>query len=322
MATPARIDCRVSPAMGGKPDKQVAERAAEQWGVVSLEELRARGLGDRAIAFRVQSGRLHPLHVGVFAVGHPAVPLEGRFVAALKACGPAAVLSHYSAGVLWRLVEWDGRLVEVTIPGTAPRAHGGVYVHRSLRLGEEDIGLRHGIAVTSPERTLVDLAGVLGPTRLRRAVREAQALRLATIPEILAAQQRAGRRRGARKLRGIVATGPAPTRTVLEDVVLDLLVGGGLEHPEVNVPLRIDGRRVVPDFRWPAQRLVVEADGAAWHDHKLAREDDAGRQALLEAHGERVVRVTWAQAVARSAETLTRLRAAGAPASVVGFPPS
>jgi very-short-patch-repair endonuclease len=70
---------------------------------------------------------------------------------------------------------------------------------------------------------------------------------------------------------------------------------------------------VIPDFRWPAQRLVVEADGAAWHDHRFAREDDAERQALLERHGERVLRVTWSQAVARPHETVARLRAAGVP---------
>ena len=73
------------------------------------------------------------------------------------------------------------------------------------------------------------------------------------------------------------------------------------------------GRRIVPDFRWPAQRLVVEADGAAWHDHRIAREDDAERQALLEDHGERVLRVTWQQVVAGPDQTLRRLRAAGAP---------
>ena len=75
----------------------------------------------------------------------------------------------------------------------------------------------------------------------------------------------------------------------------------------------LDGRRIVPDFRWPAQRLILEADGAAWHEHRVAREDDAARQALLERHGERVLRVTWRQAVARPEETLARLRAAGAP---------
>ena len=91
-----------------------------------------------------------------------------------------------------------------------------------------------------------------------------------------------------------MATGPAPTRSELEDVVLDLLLRADLEHPDVNVPLTVGGRRVMPDFRWPAQRLVIEADGAAWHDDPTAREDDAERQALLEAHGERVLRVTVA----------------------------
>ena len=64
----------------------------------------------------------------------------------------------------------------------------------------------------------------------------------------------------------------------------------------MNKPIWLSGRRIVPDFRWPEQRLVIEADGGAWHDHKLARENDAERQAWLEAHGEQVVRVTWDQA--------------------------
>jgi very-short-patch-repair endonuclease len=94
---------------------------------------------------------------------------------------------------------------------------------------------------------------------------------------------------------------------------LDLILRGGCEHPQVNVPLHLAARRVIPDFRWPAQRLVVEADGAAWHDGALQREDDAERQALLEALGERVLRVTWRQAVTERAQTLARLHAAGAP---------
>ena len=110
-----------------------------------------------------------------------------------------------------------------------------------------------------------------------------------------------------------MATGPAPTRSELEDVVLDLILRGGFAHPQVNEPLRRSGRRVVPDFRWPGQHLVVEADGAAWHDNQLAREDDAERQALLEAHGERVLRVTWDQAITDPRRTLARVRAAGAP---------
>jgi hypothetical protein len=151
---------------------------------------------------------------------------------------------------------------------------------------------------------------------LRRAVREAQARNLVSLPELLRTMDRLGPRRGSAALRRIVATGPAPTRSVFEDIVLDLLLGAGLEHPDVNKPLWLDGRKVIPDFRWAAHGLVVEADSRTWHDNRLAREDDAERQALLEAHGERVLRVTWNQAVRRPSETITRIRRAGAPSSV------
>jgi very-short-patch-repair endonuclease len=105
-----------------------------------------------------------------------------------------------------------------------------------------------------------------------------------------------------------------PTRSKLEDAVLDLIEAGGLQTPDVGVAIRVEGRRVVPDFRWAEQRLVIEADGAQWHDNQLAREDDAERQAILEASGERVMRITWDQAIAQPGQTLKRLEAAGAPA--------
>jgi hypothetical protein len=144
--------------------------------------------------------------------------------------------------------------------------------------------------VTTPLRTLLDLAAILPARQLRRAVRQALALRLVSHRELLQRVDAAGSRRGVRALRAILAGGPAPTRSELEDVVLDLILRGGLPMPDVNVPLVLDGRRVIPDFRWPDRQLVIEADGAAWHDDPLARDDDAERQALLEAHGERVLR--------------------------------
>jgi very-short-patch-repair endonuclease len=81
------------------------------------------------------------------------------------------------------------------------------------------------------------------------------------------------------------------------------------------VPLIVAGRRVIPDVRWPEQRVVVEADSREWHDNPQARADDAERQALLEAYGERVIRVTWEQATGRIAQTHARISAAGAPRS-------
>lgn len=295
---------------------RVARRAAAHWGVLSVDELRACGLSHDAISVRAGNGRLHRMYRGVYAVGHPRPPLEGCFLAAVKACGTGAVLSHVSAAALWGLVDWDHRSPEVTVAGSATRLHRGLRVHRTGVLDGQDVTWHRGIAITSPARTLVDLAAVLDDRGLRRAVREAQARGLVALRDLVALLARLGSRRGVARLRRIVATGPAPTRSVLEDAVLDLILGDGLAHPDVNVPIILAGRRVVPDFRWADRLLVVEADGAAWHDGELAREDDAERQALLEVHGERVLRVTWKQTIGRPRQTLARLRAAGAPPAV------
>ena len=244
---------------------------------------------------RVRAGHLHRLHCGVYAVGHPNVPLDGRFLAAVKVCGPTARLSHFSAAALHGILEWDHRHPEVTITGKGTRTHHGIKVHRTTRA--DRVVRRHGIPVTTPADTLRDLAPKLTRKALRRATRQARHLGLIT------PQQAAS----------IVPDGYIPTRSELEDAFLELVAEGGVEPPDVNVPLTIAGRTVVPDFRWPNQRLVVETDGARWHDDRLAREDDAERQALLEAAGERVVRVTWDQATRRKRQTLARLTQAGAP---------
>jgi very-short-patch-repair endonuclease len=246
----------------------------------------------------------------VYAVGHTNLSLEGRLLAAAKACGPDAVVSHYSAAALYGLVKWDHRYPEITAPRAA--RHRGIRAHRSA-LPTQDLWAHKGVPTTTPARTLVDLASVLPFKPLRRAAREAQAQRLVTMTEIVKALDRAGPKRGTATLARIIATGPAPTRSELEDAVLDLIVSGGLQPPQVNQPITVHGRRVTPDFRWPTERLVLEADGARWHDHQLARADDRERQALLEAAGERVVRVTWDQAISHRAQTLARLEAAGAP---------
>jgi len=295
---------------------RVARLAAQLWGVLSVDELRECGLSDDAVGVRVGNGRLHPIHRGVYAVGHANPPLEGRFLAAVKACGPRAVLSHYSAAVLWGFVDWDDRYPEVTVLGTAPRAHTCPVHAKPGVLDHQDVARHEAVRVTAPARTLLDLASILPYKSLRRAVRQGQSLKRVNIALLADVLGRSGRRHGVRKLARIVATGPAPTRSELEDVVLDLILRGGIAHPEVNVPLVVAGRRVIPDFRWPEAQLVVEADGATWHDHEVAGADDAERQALLEAHGERVLRVTWDQAIIRPSQTLTRIRAAGAPRAV------
>ena len=180
----------------------------------------------------------------------------------------------------------------------------GIIIHRT-RVPFEVVQL-DGIPVTLPARAAVDLATVLPYKQVRRAVREGMARKRVAVKDLVAIRGR----RGAHTIRRILADGYVPTRSEFEDVVLDLLDRGGFPRPDVNTPLMVAGRRTVPDFRWADKRLVLEADGRQWHDSELAREDDAERQARLEAAGERVLRVTWEQAIVRPDQTVARVRAA------------
>jgi very-short-patch-repair endonuclease len=292
---------------------EVARLAAEFEGVLDLDELRSCGLSTQAVSRRARQGRLHRLHEGVYAVGHPNVSQRGRFIAAVKACGPDAALSHRAEAARSGFRAWRGGDVEVTIPGTSLRVHPGIRVHRSSLMTRNDQMVRDGILVTNATWTVVALAAVLKPDDLRGAVREALGLKLVSVRGLLALLHRLGPVRGARRLRRILARSALPTRSELEDVVYDLIISGGFAPPEVNTPLRIEGRTVIPDFRWPEQRLVVEADGARWHDNALARADDAERQALLERHGETVLRVDWDEAILRGAGAQKRFALAGVP---------
>jgi len=284
--------------------------AGTQHGQIAVSQLHECGLTADAIAIRVKNGRLHRIHRGVYAVGHQAMALEGRFMGAVLACGQAAVLSHFSAAALWGFVRWDDRLPEVTVLGSAARRVDGICVHRSRSLDRRDVMRCDGIPLTSPPRTALDLSATTAPRALRRMIRQAQAEKRVNIRQLLDLLSRANGHPGAAALRAVVADGPVPTRSELEDLVLDLIDTAGIERPEINKKLVLDGRPIVPDFIWPELRLVIEADGAAWHDDKLTRENDADKHAILEAHGYRVLRITYAQVVHHPRQTIARIRAA------------
>ena len=138
-------------------------------------------------------------------------------------------------------------------------------------------------------RTIIDLAGSRLPAKLlRRAVNEALNQRAIRLGDLVTSGHR-----GAKRLQRILASA-APTMNEFEDVMLAVIHEGGLPMPAVG-QWHLGFK---PDFRWPERRLIVETDGRRTHDQALARADDAARQALFEAHGETVVRVTWQQVTA------------------------
>jgi hypothetical protein len=302
---------REKPAAGR--DRRAAELAADAWGIITAAELRACGFTGSAIAVRKRVGWLHPLHRAVYSLGHPNPPWEGRMLAAVKALGPMALLSHYSAAELWGYVDRLDRLPDVTVIAAGSRTHRGICVHRCGWLHPQDRREHLRIPVTSSALTLIDIAPALGPRRARAAIRRALGIGSVTLRQIGLALDRHPCRRGNAVVRAAIDAGFAPTKSERESDVLDVVLGAGFAHPDVNKPLVLDGRRVIPDLRWPEQRLVLEVDSAAWHANPLARADDRERQALLEAHGETVLRVHWRDAVLGPGALTERLRAAGAP---------
>jgi very-short-patch-repair endonuclease len=291
--------------MADRRFNDIASRlAAGQHGVVTRRQLLDGGVARRTIARRLSGGLIRQLHRGVYLLG----PLAQRYtseMAAVLACGPDAVLSHRSAAVLWRLLDrrLRGARVEVTL-SRGQRSRPGVRVRRSRTLTPEDVTKHEQIPVTTPTRTLVDLAAVLRPTALERAVAEGVARRLV---EEAALERAVARHQGARgigKLRAVLGgTGPAFTRSTAEESLLALVRRARLVSPEVNVI--VGGHEV--DFFWPTERLVVEVDGRAFHSSARAFERDRRRDAELAARGIRVMRVTWKQLTREPEAVLVRL---------------
>jgi len=219
-------------------------------------------------------------------------------MAAVLACGADAALSHRSAGALWRIEPRWRAPVEVTAP--RDRRHPGIRVHRSRHV---DTTTHHGIRVTTPARTLLDLADVLDDRALARAVNEAYVQRLTTPHDLITLLTRAPGRRTARLTPHTSAAGP--TRSHLEDEFLRFVKRHRLPTPEVNQ--RIAGHEV--DFVWRAHRLVAELDGYAFHATQNAFERDRERDADLLNAGFSTLRITHTRLKQHAAREAQRLRA-------------
>jgi very-short-patch-repair endonuclease len=237
----------------------------------------------------VAHGRLTPLHRGVYRVG----PLDGPFtgvMAAVLACGPRAVASHDAAAHLHGFREWRGA-VDVTVPEGQRRHRPGVRVHRRP-LEADEVTTAHGIPVTTPERTIRDLAAATTTRELARAIEEAQIQRRLDEASLARAVRRAAGRRGARALRAAAPEdAPSLTRSEAERRLLELIRASGLPRPVTNARVA----RYEVDALWPEERLVVEVDGFAYHGGRGAFERDRRKDADLLAAGHRVLRVTWRQ---------------------------
>jgi hypothetical protein len=214
--------------------------------------------------------------------------LEGRWLAAVFACGPGAVLSHRDAAQLWQLRQSNSAYVEVTVPSlNGRRKQTGIRIHRSGRLRPEDVTVRRGIPVTTLARTLLDLADVLERQALRRVITEAEYTNQFDLTAINAAVQNNPGRASA-KLMAAVGTSGDRTRSDLEDKFLDLLDRHGVEPPQTAV--WVEGYEL--DFVWTRAGLAVELDGFAAHTTRSTFNADRLRDRKLWRSGLRTMRLT------------------------------
>lgn len=286
-------DCHPSGMEPRNTDVQIHDLAARQHGVVGRSQLLAAGVSAGAIDHRRRKGTLRPVHRGVY----DASPVAGRYqreMAALLACGPRAALSDRTAACVWGIAAASERdaPVEVTAPRTVRGPASGVMLHRRA-VNPDEIVRRHGLALTTPARTILDLASSLDPHGLERAFARALRRDLVTCDAVRSVLHRHPRRRGCAVLRALLddAADPALTRSEAEAQLLALLRKAGVPRPRTNAV--VGGLEV--DFLWPDHGTVVEVDGFAYHSHRSAFENDRQRDLLLAGQGLTVIRVTWRQ---------------------------
>jgi predicted transcriptional regulator of viral defense system len=275
----------------------VGRLAGAQNGVVTLEQLEALGFSRRTVQQRERSGRLHRVHQSVYSLTPGVMTERGKFMAAVLACGPGAVLSHRTAAYFWGLVDSWEMPIDVTAPNRRGRSPKGVAAHRDGSLQPIDTTTRYGVPCTDVARTILDFAAVAPEWEVRKVVAQAEVLQILDKPKLRALLKRSRRRRGVARLRLILDSihpQTKRTRSELERLFLEMCAKREVPEPEVNIWLPApNGKRYQADFLWREARLIVEADSRRFHDTDSAFVDDRKRQQQLELAGWRVSRCTW-----------------------------
>jgi very-short-patch-repair endonuclease len=283
--------------------------AARQHGVLSRRQLMDLGLDPQAIKHRLKKGRLHSVHRGIYAVGRPELTEQGRWMAAVLLCEPDAFLSHGTAAALWGFesVREDcsrAAGIDITVLAHRRLRARAVRVHRTRHLTDADRRRCRGIPVTSPSRTIVDLAAALRLDRVEAAINEADKLGLVSAAAL------------SRRVRDLSAPGAAVVRAVLDaadfrvtDSELEQRFLRIVRRANLPTPLtrqRVSGFRV--DFFWPELRMVVETDGLRYHRTPTQQSKDRVRDQAHVAAGLIALRFTHRQVVFEGDRVVELLR--------------
>jgi very-short-patch-repair endonuclease len=274
----------------------MAALARAQHGVVARWQLLELGFSRRSIAGALNRERLHEVFRGVYVYGARRITRKGRWMAATLAAGRGALLSHRSAGRLWHVLPAGVEWIDVTSPPGRVVRREGIVSHESM-VWDDERTMVDGIPVTSPFRTVFDLAAVLTLRELERAWHEAEVRGLrdrVSLPMLL---ERYPGRRGSRNLRMLLET-PEPvgfTRNDFEEAFVALVDAYGLRRPRMNATLALRGRFFEIDALWEDERVAAELDSRSVHSTSRNFESDKQRDRILLAEGWRTMRLTWRQ---------------------------
>lgn len=289
-----------------RPHGEMARLAATQHGVVSHDQLIRIGYSGGAIGRAETAARLHRVHRGVYAVGHPRLSRHGHCMAAVLACGDGALLSHASAAWLWGLL--PGFLIrpEVTTP-TRGHRRAGLSLHHSTILEDADSTRQEGVPVTSVPRTMLDLFACVHPAPAERALERAERLGLLNVAAVDMLLARCGRHRGRRRLGTAVQLyrSQSFTQSWLERRFLELVRDADLPIPSANI--FVAGYQL--DMYWERERFAVELDGYEFHRGRASFESDRRRQEDLKLAGIEMVRFTARRVVDRPDQVVCRVAA-------------
>lgn len=260
---------------------KVLATASRQHGIVDTGDLAAAGVSRSTVRLWVRDERLFRLNHGAYSVIPPLMlTQEGRWLAAVKACGPNAFLSYGSGAQLQWLLDRRERLaLHVSLADRSRRRLDGIVIHRPRSLPPSDTTTYLKIPTTTPTRTIWDLASYLSALQLRRAFEKAERRGKLSRPRLGALLTESPTHKGAGLVRSLLASRRLPyveTRSLLEDLLLRICSEHSLPEPLVNAPLL----GYEPDFLWPEARFVVEADGGD-HLSPTQRDNDNERDAAL-----------------------------------------
>jgi very-short-patch-repair endonuclease len=279
----------------GTRDHKVSTIAGYQRGRVSRTQVLAAGVSDNMIESMLANGHLIRRLPGVYAAGHAAPTELTHETEALLSSSLPSCLSHISAAILWGLRPADrhGQPVDILIHGETVVRHPGVRSHRTKQLDQKDVRIHRGLPVTSPARTLLDVAPLVSLDELEQMLDDALEHKLVRTSEIRDVLDRCGSGRpGAHRLQQLIderaGRRSGLARSAWERRLRDLLRRANIAPDDMNVDLY----GYIPDMMWREAKLIVEVDGWDPHRQRSRFEADRRKDAILATHGWITLRFT------------------------------